>query len=169
MHYGKLRLFTDPLFRRCSSITYFDVDHVVTGPVRLPQPPYAQPVIMTAKGCHSATGRHREFFPGVSAAADALPSLEFDRKARCFSTRTMSIDPAALPSVSHMKRRISRLTDLGFRKASRFWEQGFVQALFWNSSAPYSRLEEHRLSRGLVHLYHNKCMPLDAAGRCPIK
>lgn len=161
VHYAKLQIFTSPVFRRFASVVYFDVDHMVTAPVRLPRTPFKKPVLLASKGCKSLTGRHREFNRGVSPLVDSLPTTQFDKDGRCFSTRIMAVDVAALPSIDEMQKRIDVLTQNGVQKASKFWEQGFIQALFWDTSAPFDT-EFPSLS----HLYHTGCTKQDGKGRC---
>ena len=72
----------------------------------------------------------------------------------------MYMDMGQLPDPSILQARIDTLFAEKVDVASKWWEQGFIQALFWNETGRLSIPDST-----LCHLYHHTCQP-DGNGRC---
>jgi hypothetical protein len=91
---------------------------------------------------------------------NVLKPASFEQKSLCFTTRVMYMDMVQLPDPSILQTRIDTLFAEKVDAASRFWEQGFIQAMFWNETGRLSIPDT-----ALWHLYHANCQQ-DGDGRC---
>mmetsp|Transcript_14023 Transcript_14023/g.30461 ORF Transcript_14023/g.30461 Transcript_14023/m.30461 type:complete len:343 (-) Transcript_14023:276-1304(-) len=153
-HWYKLLMLTHPMFRSVKLLRYMDVDHVVhSAPNWMAWAPRDNnsPVAMMAGDCLSSTGRFREFKMMNDKLKGLLPKLEFDASGRCLSTRIMALRMDRLLPYPSMMEQIDKFLEEFPPKYYAYWEQGFLQLLFWNNTYYLDDFEE------IEHLYHIKC------------
>ena len=162
-------IFYDPVFRKYDRVVYMDSDFVVSGPPRfedLALPP-GDTIAIKAGVCGGTPrgpGRYREFFPRFHAALAAdFPRNAADRANVCMSTSLWVVDVHGLPAPAAMRRRVDRLwRRFPLAMYVTGGEQGFIQLLFWNETAPL-----HVEGPAFRHLYRFQCR-LDAERQCAL-
>ena len=157
-HWHKLRMLTDPYFRRFERVRYLDSDHYVREApdwskwVATPE----KPVGMMCLGCSAKNGRLREFTKELPdyKASDA------DKRGVCCSTRIMVFEMSHLDDVETMTKTVDDLLLLHPPKTYKYWEQGFLQLLFWDDTTYLGDL-----GGKIEHFYHLKCRQ-NKVGQC---
>lgn len=129
VHFAKLALVTDPIFRAYDTVLYADSDMAARAPLSVffAALPVTAPVSFVRVGDRTAT-LYREAGGSVPVAVQQA----FPDRPRVHSTRLIAVRPALLPSVADITARATTLlnTHLAYFEAN--FEQGLLQLLFYS-------------------------------------
>ncbi|EDQ89078.1 uncharacterized protein MONBRDRAFT_25658 [Monosiga brevicollis MX1] len=129
VHFGKLDLLTDPLFRRFDDILYMDADmQAVTNPEAILALAPTQPAAFVRVGNPEV-----RFYRESAKSVPLELQQRFPDRARVYSTRLMLFHTRLLPDVATMQSTVHELLVSATDYFDAMFEQGLLQLLFYDT------------------------------------